>query len=210
MNSISPNSPLLTLTVRPEGDTTTRAILAQFHPIMKSRGFGNFEMEQEGFYQASKSGDGFFSSQKFVFAEVAADSVVINIDGHSIFGLKGVEDEMNKIKDEYESRISCKTELLGPNYSTALISNLIYTIIPIYASAGLVMAFMYQLGFKTIDLINIGLYATLGIIGAKTRFWVEQRRKQRPIWMSVLFLFLAAPVILGVVALILWALNSFA
>jgi hypothetical protein len=50
MKSITPSSPLLTLIVEPKDGTTTQNLLAQFHPIMKSLGYGHFEKEQDDFF----------------------------------------------------------------------------------------------------------------------------------------------------------------
>ncbi|MGB1318819.1 MAG: hypothetical protein ACPG5W_11450, partial [Flavobacteriales bacterium] len=64
-------------------------------------------------------------------------------------------------------------------------------------------------GFKPSNIINILFYATLAVIGAKTRFWVNERRKSRPVWKSVLFLLLVAPVFLTTMGIIIWALKAF-
>lgn len=86
MKSITPTSPLLTLVVEPKDGTATKNLLAQFHPIMKSLGYGRFELNDEGFYQASKYVKaGILGNERFVFAEIHEDSVIINMDGHSIF-----------------------------------------------------------------------------------------------------------------------------
>ena len=208
MNGISPSSPLITLSLKPSGNTGVKDILARFRPVMKQRGFGNFEMEQVGFYLASKPGDGIFTAEKFVFAEVVDDAVIINIDGHSIFGLKGVEQELNAIKTVYDTGLDCQTELNGPNYASAFIGNLLYTALPIYSSAFLIMFVMYQFGGFRMDLFNVLLYATMAVIGAKTRFWVNERRKQRPVWKSILFMVLAVPVLLTIIGLVFWAVRS--
>ncbi len=210
MSSFSPSSTLLTLVVTPTGSSTAKDILTKFHPIMKQRGYGNFEKEEAGFYLASKPGDGVLSAVKFVFAEVENASVVINIDGTSIFGLKGVEQELQAIKDAYDSSLDCVTIVNGPNYTSAFLGNVLFTALPIYSSAAIVALAMYQIGgFPGSHFINVFLYATLGIIGAKTKYWVNERRKQRPAWRSVLVLFLAAPVVLAVLALIFMAIKAF-
>ena len=210
MKSITPTSPLLTLVVEPKDGTTTQNLLAQFHPIMKSLGFGHFENEAKNFFQASKPETGILSSELFVFAELDENSVVINMDGHSIFGLKGVEEQLQKIKLQYED-LGATANILGPNYASALIGNLLYTALPIYASAGLVMGMMIVSGgFEMPSVFNVLIYATLGVIGAKTRFWVNERRKQRPIWKSILIMLLAAPLFLGVLALVFWAIDKYA
>ncbi len=210
MKSITPSSPLLTLVVEPKKGTTTQNLLAQFHPIMKSLGYGHFEKEQDDFFLASKEGDGIFTNETFVFAEVDANSVVINIDGHSIFGLKGAEQQLHKIKEQYESS-GATAKILGPDYANALIGNLLYTSIPIYTSAGLLVGLMYALGgFRMFYFFEVFLYATLGIFGAKTRFWVNERRKQRPVWKSILIMLLAAPVLLGIVVFVFWAIDKYA
>ncbi len=209
MKSITPSSPLLTLVVEPKEGMSTEHLLSQFHPIMKSLGYGHFGKEQDGFFQASKGGDGFFSSELVVFADVQTNSVVINIDGHSIFGLKGVEEQLQKIKMQYDG-LGATATILGPNYANALIGNLLYTALPIYTSAAIVVAMMLAVGAtRKFDLINVFLYATLGVIGAKTRFWVNERRKQRPVWRSVLLLLLIAPAILSVVAFVVWLIYQF-
>ena len=193
MKPITPTSPLLTLVVEPKDGTTTQNLLAQFHPIMKSLGFGHFEMEEDGFYSASKPGTSIFSSELFVFAELHENSVVINMDGHSIFGLKGVEEQLQKIQSQYEA-FGATANILGPNYANALIGNLLYTALPIYTSAALVMAMMLAIGgFRMSGVFNVFIYATIGVIGAKTRFWVNERRKQHPVWRSILTILLAAP-----------------
>ena len=210
MKSISPSSPLLTLTVKPIGATTSNDLLARFHPIMKAMGFGNFEMEEDGLYQARKDAETMLGSPLFVFAEKEDKAVIINIDGHSVFGLKGVEEELQKIKTEYENSIDCTAELNGPNYASAFIGNMLYTALPIYASATIIVVAFHYLEMRSTDLLNIYLYATLAVIAAKTRFWVNQRRKHRPVWLSVLFLLLIAPAILALVAGILLVLKQLA
>jgi hypothetical protein len=207
---VSPSSPLLTLVVEPKAGATTHDLLAQFHPIMKSLGFGHFENEQANFFQASKPGTGIFSSELFVFTEVDENTVVINIDGHSIFGLKGVEEQLKLIKEAYEGSGATAT-ILGPNYKSAFIGNLLYTALPIYLSACLVVLMMYTVGVtRKSDLFNVFLYATIGVVGAKTRFWINQRRKQRPVWKSILVLLFAAPLVLAGVGFIVWAIARFA
>lgn len=209
MVSISPSGPLLSLVVKPTGDKTTQDLLALFHPIMVSLGFGHFEMEQNGFYIASKGGDGIFSNELFAFAEVDVNSVVINVDGHSIFGLKGVEQQLQNIKEQYENRGATAT-MLGPDYAGSLISNLIFTALPIYSCAFITMWMMYNLGgFTKSGTLNVLLYATIGVIGAKTRFWVNERRKQRALWKSILILLLTVPLALGIVVLVSWAISMF-
>lgn len=210
MRSITPTSPLLTLVVEPKEGTNTQSLLAQFHPIMKSLGFGQFEKEQDGFFLATKRRGGIFTNDIVVFAEIDANSVIINMDGHSIFGLKGVEKQLQKIKEQYES-YGATANILGPNYASAFVGNLVYTALPIYSSALIVMWMMYNLGgFSKSGTLNVLLYATLGVVGAKTRFWVEQRRKQNPIWKSILILLLTAPLFLGIVVLVFWAIDRFA
>lgn len=209
MSSLTPTSPLMTLVVKPTGDTDAQALLGRFHPIMKTMGFGSFFQEGDGLYQAGKDAETILGSPLCVFAEVDGNSVVINIDGHSIFGLKGVEDQLKKIQTEYENSIDCSTELNGPNYASAFIGNLMYTAVPIYLSATIIVLAYYYLGSDRQILANIYLYATLGVIGAKTRFWVVQRRKQRPVWISVLFLILVAPTILAIVGGLIWLAQQF-
>jgi Na+/phosphate symporter len=144
-----------------------------------------------------------------VFAEEDESAVVINIDGHSVFGLKGVEEQLKKIKAEYDNSIDCTTQLNGPNYLSAFIGNILYTALPIYLSAGIVVAGMMAIGgFSQSSMFNVFLYATLGVIGAKTRFWVNQRRKQRPVWLSILILLLIAPVICGLIVLFFWGVDQ--
>lgn len=177
---------------------------------MKSLGFGQFEKEKDGFFLATKRRPGIFTNDIVVFAELDANSVIINIDGHSIFGLKGVEEHLQKIKEQYES-YGATANILGPNYASALMGNLIYTALPIYSSAFIVMWMMYNLGgFSKSGTLNVLLYATLGVVGAKTRFWVEQRRKQNPVRKSILTLLLTAPLFLGIVILVFWAIDRFA
>lgn len=209
MKQISPTSPLLTLIVTPQGTQTTTDLLAQFHPIMKSLGFAHFEMETAGFYQASKDGKGVFNNAKFVFAEVQENALVINIDGHSIFGLKGVEQQLEKIKLHYDG-LGAQTHITGPNYISALLGTVLYTALPIYASAAMIAAIMVALGdFRKSYIINIFLYASLGIVGAKTRFWINQRQKQRPLWKSIGILLFSAPFILALVVLVFWMFDHF-
>lgn len=209
MSSIAPNSPLITLEVTPSGETTVKDVLARFHPVMKQQGFGSFEMEQEGFYQASKAGGSILSSEKYVFAEVVEDKVIINIDGHSIFGLKGVEQELTAIKNAYDSSLDCNTKLDGPNYASAFVGNLIYTVLPIYLSAFVVALLLYNIGMDGQIFANLFIYSTLGVIGAKTRFWVGERRKKRPVWLSVSILLLGVPLVLLTLALIFWLVQTF-
>jgi hypothetical protein len=210
MNSITPSSPLLTLTVKPNGNTSSNDLLARFHPIMKAMGFGNFEMEENGLYQARKDAETMLGSPLFVFAEKEDDAVIINIDGHSIFGLKGVEEQLKTIKAEYENSIDCAAELHGPNYANAFIGNILYTALPIYASATIIVIAFHFLEMRNTDQFNVYLYATLAIIAAKTRFWVNQLRKHRPVLLSILFLLLIAPAILALVAGIILVLRQFA
>lgn len=211
MKAITPSSPILTLTVKPKGDSSSRDVLAQFHPIMKSLGYGNFQMEGTDLYVASKSTESLFHAERYVFAEIDGDSVVFNIDGHSVFGLKGVEEQLKMVKVEYERTMDCTAELNGPDYTSAFIGNLLYTALPIYASAALVVSLLVATGdFNRPILLNVFLYATLGTIGAKTRFWVNQRRKQRPVWKSILILLIGAPIAIGIVVLFFWAIDKFA
>lgn len=207
MKSISPSGPLLTLIIKPLGASNTNDLLARFHPIMKSMGYGNFEMEENGLYQASKNAETLLGAPLFVFAEQDGSSLVINIDGHSIFGLKGVEEQLKKIRSEYEKSIDCSTELSGPNYVSALVGNLLYTALPIYLSATLIAVMFYFIEYDRQIIFNTYMYATLGIIGAKTRFWVNQRRKQRPVWQSILLLVVGAPIILGVVVALVYGIT---
>lgn len=210
MSKLNPSSPLLTLVVRPQGSVTAKDLLARFHPIMRSLGFGHFEQEQDDLFLASKPGNGIFTNETFVFAESEQESIVINIDGHSVFGLKGVEEQLKKIQTEYQNSIDCSTDLLGPNYANALWANLLYTALPIYLSASLLALIFYLVAYDKQIIFNIYLYATLGIFGAKTRFWVNQRRKQRPIWLSILTLVLAAPLIVGIIVWVIHTLSQLA
>jgi hypothetical protein len=208
MKAITPSSPLLTLVVEPNEGSSTKDVLAHFHPIMKSLGYGKFELNDDGFYQASKAGKGAFGSDLYVFAEVSSSSVVINIDGHSVFGLKGVDEHLQKIKSCYESRIGCDAKMVGPDYLNAFIGNLLYTALPIYTSAAMIILFMLALGgFQRSTIFNVFLYATFGVVGAKTRFWINQRKKQRAVWQSVLILLFAAPAIFGTVILVIWLIS---
>ena len=208
MNTITPSSPLLTLVVVPIEEATTCDVLAKFHPIMKSIGYGKFELNEDGFYQASKAGEGVLGTELFVFAEANGDRVMINMDGHSIFGLKGVEGQLQRIKNEYESRMDCTANINGPNYLNAFIGNLLYTALPVYASAAIIILLMVFLGeFRQSTVLNVIVYATFGVIGAKTRFWVIQRKKQRPVWRGVLALLFAAPVIFAAVVLVIWIIS---
>lgn len=210
MKNVTPSSPLLTLVVEPKGQSTTRDGLAKFHPIMKGLGYGNFQQQEDGFYQASKGGDGMFGSELYVFAETDGNSVIINMDGHSLFGLKGVEEQLRNIQKQYAKSMDCKAEVIGPNYMSAFIGNIIYTALPIYTSAAIIVGFMMAMGgFQRSTFWNLFLYATLGVIGAKTRFWVNQRRKQRPLWLSIFILTFAAPLVLIAVAMVFWAARSF-
>ena len=210
MKSITPTSPLLTLVIEPKPGTTTQNLLAQFHPIMKVLGYGHFEMEAAGFYQASMPGKSILSGELYVFAEFEENSVVINIDGHSVFGLIGVEQQLQLIKQRYEIS-GAVAKVLGPNYANAFIGNLLYTALPIYMSAILVIGLMSALGgFRMFYFFEVFLYATLGVFGAKTRFWVNERRKQRAIWKSIFILLLTVPIALSLVVLVFWVIDQYA
>jgi hypothetical protein len=211
MKNPIPSSPLLTLAVEPKDGVSTQQLLAQFHPIMKSLGFGNFDKEAQQRFIASKAGKGIFGSDLFVFAEVSNSNLVINIDGFSILGQKAVEVQLNQIKKEYELRGNSVANILGPDYKTALIGNFLYTALPVYASAFLVMLLMW---WATDDPrprggFNVFLYATMFAVGGKTKYWVHQRRKNRPIWQGILILLLTVPVILAAIGMIFWAISEF-
>lgn len=120
-----------------------------------------------------------------------------------------MEEQLQKIKEEYE-RSGTTANILGPNYASAFIGNLLYTALPIYTSACLVVGMMMAMGeFRKSHVAYVFLYATLGIIGTKTRFWVNQRRKQRPVWRSILTMLLAAPILLGIVVFVFWAIDEY-
>lgn len=209
MTSISPTSPLLTLAVEPTNGSSTQQLLAQFHPIMKSLGFGNFEKEAEQMFIASKPGKGVFGSDLYVFAEVSEGEVIINIDGHSIFGLKGVEEQLKCIKGEYENKGDATVRLHGPNYLSSFLGNFLYTALPLYGGATIAAGLLYNFGMDRQGVFNVFLYATMGAVSGKTRYWVEQRRKNRSVLKSTLILFIAAPTIIAVIVLIGWAISEF-
>lgn len=210
MKAFTPSSPLLTLTVEPNQHKSVKDVLAQFHPILKDLGYGNFEMLENGLYQAQKPGNGFLNNDLFAFAEVQGNKAIINIDGHSIFGLKGVQEQLRSMKEQFENRTSCTATVVGPDYRSAFIGNVFYTALPIYLSAALIAGLMglYE-SFRFSSAANIFLYATVGMLSAKTRFWVYQRRKNRPVWLSVLILMLTAPLIFLLLILIFWAVQQF-
>ncbi len=191
--------------------TTATELLSKFHPIMRSLGFGNFEQTEAGLFCASKGGDGPLSAEKWVFAEIVNDAVVINIDGHSLFGLRGVETMLDRVKVAFENAVPCQALIVGPNYRQALLGNLLYTVLPIYFSAALVIALLYTIdSIRFFQAMNFMLYATIGAVGAKTRYWVIERRKNRPTWLGVLKLVLIAPVVLITIYGFFWLVNLLA
>jgi hypothetical protein len=120
-----------------------------------------------------------------------------------------MEVQLQKIKNQYET-LETTANLLGPNYASAFIGNLLYTALPIYASASIVIWMMFSLGgFSRSSVFNVLLYATIGVVGAKTRFWVNERRKKRSIWKSILILLLTVPIILGMVVFVFWAIGQY-
>ncbi|TNF24324.1 MAG: hypothetical protein EP314_07955 [Bacteroidetes bacterium] len=211
MNQITPSSPILSLELTPLVPTTTTELLAKFHPIMRSLGFGNFEQTEEGLFSASKGGEGLLSAEKWAFAEVVDGVVIINLDGHSLFGLRGVETMLNRVKVAFENAVPCQARIVGPHYKEALLSNLIYTVLPIYLSAALVILLMHVIdSIQFFQAMNFMLYATIGAVGAKTRFWVVERRRKRPIWLGVLKLMLIAPLVLMAIYGFFWLVNRLA
>ena len=208
MNAITPTSPLLTLVIEVKEGTTTRSLLAQFHPIMKSLGFGHFEMEEDGFYAAKREAGAIWQTTEFVFAEIVGNQLLINLDGRAlIFGVKKTEGELKKIGQEFEQALNCLAHLDGPNTGRVLLSGLMFTWIPMVLGVVfgiLAVGFIYDTSF----IADVGssyspyFWTFVIAVSARTRFWARQRRNKRPVWvgLSILFLvpvavFLAIPAV---------------
>lgn len=90
-------APLLTLSVSPTNGNSANDLLARFHPILKELGFGNFEKLESWLYSASKPGESIFRAADVVFAQVDGETLHINFEGESIFGLASIETLLKEI-----------------------------------------------------------------------------------------------------------------
>ncbi len=190
MKMLSPYSPLLTLTVETIDEVKPEALLARFHPIMKELGFGYFHKQEDWLYSASKPGESIFRASDNVFAELKGGQLLINIEGESVFGLKTVELLLRSIKNKYETSISCRAHIDGPDYQNALLSNLVFTGLPI-VSGSLIAIILAKIFFDydVSDQPFLVVYIIIGTVATKTRFWITQRKKNRPVWLGSLILF---------------------
>lgn len=196
MSAITPTSPLLTLVIEPKEGTTTQNLLAQFHPIMKSFGFGHFEMEEDGFYAANREAGAIWQTTEFVFAEIADNQLLINLDGRALFfGLKKTEEELRNMGQQFELAVNCSAQINGPNTGTVLLSSLLFTWVPMLLGviAGMVsVGLIYEVNFIA-DVRNSysPFFWTFVIaVSARTRFWARQRRNKRSVWIGLIILFL--------------------
>lgn len=190
MKVLSPYSPLLTLRLDATNEAKPESLLARFHPIMKELGFGHFNKQEAWLYSASKPSESTFRASDNVFAELRGNQLLINIEGESVFGLKTVEQQLQNIKNKYEASIACKTHIDGPDYKNAFLSNLVFTGLPI--ASGSVIALILAKIFLDYDVSDqpiIVIYIIIGAIATKTRFWITQRKKNRPVWLGSLILF---------------------
>lgn len=208
--TLRPDAPILSLIVIPKEKNNLRDMLARFHPVMKSLGFGRFELDDDGLYQASKPGKGFLGSDLYVFAEAQEDRLIINVDGHSVFELKDVQKQLEQMREAYMQREGCEAHVHGPDVGSAVKSNLLYTLLPIYVSAALVYIIFRLSGAGDAgpSPLMLFFYATLGGTATRTRFWIGQRRKRRPVWRGVLTLLLTVPIILGILILVGYGISK--
>lgn len=203
MKTLSPHSPLLTLSLTTSDETKPVALLARFHPIMKELGFGHFNKQEDWLYSASKPGASIFRASDNVFAELKGNQLFINIEGESIFGLKSVEQHLLNIKQKYEASIACSAHIDGPDYKAALLSNLVFTGLPILSGSVLALFLAYVFyGYNVLEHPIIVVYMVMGTIATKTRFWIMQRKKNRPTWVGALMLFLLPLGVLAILALL--------
>lgn len=210
MNKLTPNTPLLTLVVTPSDASTAETLLAKFHPIMKGLGFGHFEKQESWLYSANKDSISIFRAADNVFAEVNNGKLFINIEGESVFGVKSVERLLLEIRQAYESSADCNVEIEGPDYKAALLGNLIYTATPIVIGSLLVWG-VIRFGFQE-ELPNspmLLVYVIIGAVATKTRFWITQRKKNRPTWVGSLILFLIPMAFLALYLLVGGILTRF-
>lgn len=199
-------TPLLTLSVSPTKGNSANDLLARFHPILMELGFGNFEKLESLLYSASKPGESIFRAADVVFAQVDGETLHINFEGESIFGLASIETLLKEIQQKYQTSIDCEAELLGPNYKSALASSLLYTGLPVLVGSiiGILAIKQFEPDFLN-DRPIFTIYILMAFISTRTGFWIKQRKKKRPIWVSSLLLFFVP---LGVTAaLILFALG---
>lgn len=209
MHSLSPHSPLLTLSVKPKAEQTTNDLLARFHPIMKELGFGNFVKEESWLYSASKPGESIFRAADVAFAQIDGDALLINFEGESIFGLSSIDKLLNAIKAKYDSSIACETEIHGPDYKNATISSLLFTGLPILTGSLIGIFLLKQYAdYNILDQPLNVVYIVIATIATKTRFWITQRKKNRPVLLSAFFLFLIPLAVFGAVALFGLAMTA--
>ncbi|MBP9151927.1 MAG: hypothetical protein KBF73_06560 [Flavobacteriales bacterium] len=215
MKSITPSSPLLTLVVEPKDGTTTQNLLAQFHPIMKSLGFGHFEMEKNEFYAANKEAGSIIQTTEFVFAEIIENQLLINLDGRPLFfGLKKTENDLIEMGQKFEETGKCSTRLDGPNTGRVLLSNLMFTWIPMLLGVVvgiLAVGLIYHTDFITEVGTSYSPYFWTFVIAvsARTRFWSGQRRKKRPVWIGLSILFLAPVALFLIIPLVDYLFSLF-
>lgn len=202
-------TPLLTLSVSPTNGNSANDLLARFHPILKELGFGNFEKLESWLYSASKPGESIFRAADVVFAQVDGEVLQINFEGESIFGLASIEKLLKEIQQKYQISIDCKTELLGPNYKSALASSLLYTGLPILVGSiiGIFVVKQFEPEFLN-DRPIFTIYILMAFISTRTGFWIKQRKKKRPIWVSSLLLFSVPLIATAVLVLFAFGMNA--
>ncbi|MFM1875950.1 MAG: hypothetical protein RL266_1687 [Bacteroidota bacterium] len=157
---------------------------------MKKLGFGHFEKQESWLYSASKDSKTIFRAADNVFAEVNNGTLFINIEGESVFGVRSTEKLLFEIKQAYEASADCTAEVEGPDYKAAMLGNLIYTAAPIITGSLLAIAII-RFGFEEEFPSNptLVVYIMIGAVATKTRFWIHQRKKNRPAWTGSLILF---------------------
>jgi hypothetical protein len=211
MKPFSPNAPLMTLIVESTGTTDPESLLAKFHPIVKEMGFGHFQKQESWLHSASRAGKSLFRAEDNVFAELKGNSLMINIEGESIFGTRSIERLLQQIKRGYESTLDCNVRIEGPDYSAALIGNLVFTAIPILLGSFIAIG-IARFGFNE-ELPNnptLLVYILAGAIATRTRFWINQRKKNRPVWFGALTLFLIPLGVLAIIMLVAGAMKLLA
>ncbi len=198
MRRLTPNGPLLTLIIEPGGELTPRSALTHFHPIMKKHGFGHFRTEDEHAYSAIRDGSVLWGD-KFVFAETEDEKILINLETAKpyIFGSKKEQTELSIMAKDFEKALDCITTVEGPYFGSVIRSNLVYSAFPILL--GTLLGALISRTVFDFDITRMhGLLFWIIIIGfgGKTRFWLNQRRKERPIRVGVAIFFLVPLVLI--------------
>lgn len=208
MNELKPTTPLITLVVEPTDSVEVTGLLASFHPIMKELGFGNFHKQEDWLYSASKPSESVFRASDNVFAEIQGNQLIINIEGESIFSLDSIEMVLQNIKQKYLALANCQAHISKPDYKSVLLGNLLFTALPV--SLGAVLALAMATFFYNYDMTDqpfLVIYIVAATVATKTRFWISQRKKNRPAWVGSLILFCIPLAVFGALAVFVELLN---